>query len=299
VQSFIRLLIGTASFLARRFDLGLRHWSRRILFSDPKILPSICARCSIIEPMWTLHNDATSEQVTWACSSNRKFVLRPYLMIIMIGTKSRYKRTLAGSWLALMSAATVISVYSLRYGLPEVPSPYLPNFIAQPHFLITHALAASVALLVGPWQFIGRLRRRWPGVHRCVGRVYLASVAVAWLSSIPLALHAYTGAFASAGFLTLGIFWIATTVAAVVAILRRKVSNHRRWMIRSYALTAAAITLRMYLGFAITLRIPMEVAYPAIAWLCWVPNLLTVEASFLFGEIRQRGHTSESISQKT
>lgn len=217
----------------------------------------------------------------------------------MIGTRGRYKRTLAGSWLALMSAATVISVYSLRYGLPEVLSPHLPNFIAQPHFFIAHALAASVALLVGPWQFIGRLRRKWPGVHRRVGRVYLASVAVAWLSSIPLALHAYTGAFASAGFLTLGIFWIATTVAAAVAILRRQVNAHRRWMIRGYSLTAAAITLRMYLGLAITLRLPMEVSYPAIAWLCWVPNLLTIEASFLFGQIWQRGHTSESISQIT
>jgi len=214
----------------------------------------------------------------------------------MAGTKGRYKRTRAGAWLILMFAATAIGVYSLRYGLPKVPNPLLPNFITRPHFFITHALAASVALLAGPWQFIARLRSKWPSVHRTIGRIYLASVAVAWLSSIPLGLHAFTGAVASAGFLSLGIFWIAATVAAVMHILRGSVNAHKRWMIRSYALTAAAITLRMYLGLAIALRLPMEVSYPAIAWLCWVPNLLSVEAFFLFQQIRQRSHASESVS---
>jgi hypothetical protein len=48
-------------------------------------------------------------------------------------------------------------------------------------------------------------------------------------------------------------------------------------MIRSYALTAAAITLRMYLPLSFALKIPFEIGYPAIAWLCWVPNLLVAE----------------------
>jgi hypothetical protein len=108
----------------------------------------------------------------------------------MIGENVRGDRTRVGAWLLLTSLATVIGVYSLRHGLPEVPHAFLPNFIAQPHFLITHALAASVALLLGPWQLIDRLRRKWPNVHRFVGRAYVASVAIAWVSSIPLALHA-------------------------------------------------------------------------------------------------------------
>ena len=48
-------------------------------------------------------------------------------------------------------------------------------------------------------------------------------------------------------------------------------------MVRSYALTAAAITLRLYLGVALGFRLPFTAAYPAIAWLCWTPNLVAAE----------------------
>ena len=48
-------------------------------------------------------------------------------------------------------------------------------------------------------------------------------------------------------------------------------------MIRSYALTLAAVTLRIYLPGALALGVPYDLAYPPIAWLCWVPNLLVAE----------------------
>jgi len=53
--------------------------------------------------------------------------------------------------------------------------------------------------------------------------------------------------------------------------------NHRRWMIRSYSLTLAGVTLRIYLPLSIASGIPFLDAYQAIAWACWVPNLLVVE----------------------
>lgn len=52
---------------------------------------------------------------------------------------------------------------------------------------------------------------------------------------------------------------------------------HRRWKIRNFALTFAAVTLRLYLPAAAALEVPFATAYPAIAWLCWVPNLLVAE----------------------
>ena len=53
-------------------------------------------------------------------------------------------------------------------------------------------------------------------------------------------------------------------------------------MIHSFALTAAAITLRMYLPLVFVFHWPFQVAYPAIAWLCWIPNALAVEAYLRF-----------------
>jgi hypothetical protein len=53
-------------------------------------------------------------------------------------------------------------------------------------------------------------------------------------------------------------------------------------MIRSFALTASAITLRMYLPLIFVFHWPFSIAYPAIAWLCWIPNALAVELYLRF-----------------
>jgi hypothetical protein len=75
--------------------------------------------------------------------------------------------------------------------------------------------------------------------------------------------------------------WIVATGLAVRFILRGDAIRHRRWMIRSYALTAA-ITLRIYLPLIFAFHWPFAIAYPAIAWLCWIPNALAAEVYLRF-----------------
>jgi len=64
--------------------------------------------------------------------------------------------------------------------------------------------------------------------------------------------------------------------------LRGDALTHRRWMIRSYALAAAAITLRIYLPLSVAFDWPFSIAYPAIVWLCWIPNALGAEVYLRF-----------------
>ncbi|MDQ2843789.1 MAG: DUF2306 domain-containing protein [Acidobacteriota bacterium] len=179
------------------------------------------------------------------------------------------------SWTLLTVLATSIGLLSLRYAFPHVPFPSpLSNFLHRRNWLIAHAIFASTALIAGPWQFAPKLRKLWPRTHRWTGRVYCAAVVTAWIASLPIAAHAQTGAFASAGFLALGGFWIVTTAAGYFTIRAGKVRQHREWMIVSYALTASAITLRIYLPVFLALHIPFSKGYPADAWACWVPNLI-------------------------
>ena len=86
----------------------------------------------------------------------------------------------------------------------------------------------------------------------------------------------------SSGFITLGAAWIVATGLAVRFILRGDAIRHRRWMIRSFALTAAAITLRIYLPLIFVFHWSFSIAYPAIAWLCWIPKALAVEVYLRF-----------------
>ena len=59
--------------------------------------------------------------------------------------------------------------------------------------------------------------------------------------------------------------------------------GHRRWMVRSLAMTFAAVTLRIYMPLAGVLGFDLMRAYPAIAWLCWVPNAVLVELYLRMG----------------
>jgi uncharacterized membrane protein len=187
-------------------------------------------------------------------------------------------------WLLLTVLATAVALYSLRYLLPHVPHPArLTNFVTHRAALTIHAAAAAIALLIGPWQFLPGLRARHPRVHRVLGRTYAAAVFLGWIASLFVAVHAQTGRVASAGFLALGLCWVTATAVAIVNILRGRIAAHRRWMIRSYALTAAAITLRIYLVSALALNLDFVVFYPVIAWLCWVPNAVFAELALRIG----------------
>ncbi len=148
-------------------------------------------------------------------------------------------------------------------------------------WLVVHALSGSIALLVGWLQFSAKLRANRPQLHRSVGILYAAAIGVAGFSGVFLSLFASGGLPGQLGFGFLSLAWLVTTGAGIYAIAApgRDAKAHGRWMLRSYALTLAAVTLRVYLPLSMLLfgLESYETYYGAIAWLCWVPNLLAAE----------------------
>jgi hypothetical protein len=92
-----------------------------------------------------------------------------------------------------------------------------------------------------------------------------------------LAPQANFGAIAGFGFFTLAVVWLIATGMALRFAIQHRFMDHRRWMLRSYALTAAAITLRILLPASAVLGLPSSPSYRAIAWMCWLINLGIVE----------------------
>lgn len=153
-----------------------------------------------------------------------------------------------------------------------------PGFVAHPAAVYLHVFAAALALLLGPAQFWNRLRRERPALHRWLGRVYLGGgVLVGGLSGLYIAQFAFGGPVARLGFAALALCWLYTGSRAYLAIRAGQVATHRRWMIRNFALSCAAIMLRLYIPASVLLGVEFVVAYAVIAWLCWVPNLLVAE----------------------
>jgi uncharacterized membrane protein len=182
------------------------------------------------------------------------------------------------AWVVLSFLSVAVAGYAATIAfMPGWGPPFVAARMAETPAMTSHMLASAWALAVGPWQFSSRLRRRALAVHRWVGRSYVAAVVLGGLSAIALAPAAQTGAVAGLGFGLLGVLWVASTIAALVAIRGGDLIAHRRWMTRSFALTLAAVTLRLYLPAAFAAGIPFPTSYPMIAWLCWVPNLIAAE----------------------
>jgi len=187
-------------------------------------------------------------------------------------------------WGVMTALAFIVVSYAV--GLLLVPELRLSSVRARvadaPLAVLGHIGASAIALAIAPFQLSTRLRARRLELHRWMGRVYIVSVAVGGFSGIRLATVSAGGVPAHLGFGLLGVLWVLTAVLAYQRIKVYDIADHRRWMIRSYSLAFAAVTLRIYLPIAVAvMRIPFDQAYPAIAWLCWVPNLIVTEWWFL------------------
>jgi uncharacterized membrane protein len=183
-------------------------------------------------------------------------------------------------WALLALAATAIGVVSLRYlsGDPAVaPRALRLNMIERLPWFLAHTVAGAIALLVLPWQLLPALRRRRVRLHRWLGQIYVAAVAVSGTAALPIALGTFAGPVAASGFAALALCWLVTTLMGWRQMRLGDVNGHRRWMVRSAALTCAALTLRLYLPLPPALGFSFAEGYRVIAWACWVPNLLLAE----------------------
>ena len=153
-------------------------------------------------------------------------------------------------------------------------------YVRRETMLALHICGAALALVVGPFQFLPRLRHGRAWVHRALGATYLTAATVGGLGGLGMATTAYTGIVASLGFASLALCWLACTWTGFTMIMRGRVADHRRWMIRSFSLVFAGVSLRLILGTysavepSVHTWLTFHDVYRATAWLCWVPNLL-------------------------
>jgi hypothetical protein len=178
--------------------------------------------------------------------------------------------------MALLSGGIAILSYRYLAGVGPLAPNVLQNTFRNP-WLGLHVAGSATALLVGPLQFNGRIRRLGPQVHRWLGRTYAAACLLGAAGGFVLAWGSTAGPVATAGFGTLAVLWTLTTVQAWRLAVQRRFAAHRAWMIRSFALTFAAVTLRIGLGLLPVLRIDFMDGFRALSILSWVVNLAVVE----------------------
>lgn len=119
--------------------------------------------------------------------------------------------------------------------------------------LLMHVLGSSIALgLVGLQVWPG-LRERYPKLHRMTGRIYIFGgvlpgaffallVEVYWPFSVATMLSQ----------VTLALLWLFCTFYGYALRLRGEITDHRRWMLRSFALTCVVLV-------EVTIDLPVQI----------------------------------------
>jgi uncharacterized membrane protein len=196
-------------------------------------------------------------------------------------------RRAVGFWWLALSAVAIAGLAPLPYivqplsNLAANGSEIAANYATRPGWVRTafaaHVVFAGAALLLSPIQLSGWVRARLPRLHRVTGRVVLFSIVVAGTGGFLLAGVNVAGPVGTAGFGALAVLWVTFALLGLRAILRRDVVAHRRWMLRTFAMTYAAVTLRLWLFALIPLLGDFRSAYLLVPFLCWVPNLVVVE----------------------
>lgn len=137
----------------------------------------------------------------------------------------------------------------------------------------THILLGLMAITIGPFQFLEKVRIQYKAVHRTIGYVYITSVILSSLSGLIIAQYATGGWITSIGFSVLSMTWFFTTIKAIFSIRKGQTVSHQKWMIFSYSLTFAAITQKTLLLIPLLTEIAFITIYQLSAWFPWLLNL--------------------------
>ena len=149
-----------------------------------------------------------------------------------------------------------------------------------------HIFSSLYILAAGLTQFSDFTTKKNLFLHRWIGKGYVLLVLfVSAPAGFVMAYYANGNSSTQFSFMLLSVLWFATTWKAYDVIKNQKnIEAHRRWIIRSYALTLSAITLRIMQFFIANYveTISPEESYNLIAYPSWVLNIVVGELYIRF-----------------
>ncbi len=205
------------------------------------------------------------------------------------------------TWIFFVLLAIIVGLYPAiyfltdrRFGLLQSKSAALLLDITWNAAFYTHIILGGIALLIGWTQFIEKTRNINIALHRLAGKIYVVAAFLSALSGLYIALYATGGITASIGFLSLGMIWFFTTLSAYVHIKNKRIAQHQKMMIYSYAACFAAVTLRIWLPLLIVFLHDFNTSYRIVSYLCWIPNMIV--AYFLVERIKKKTQSRWQLS---
>ena len=146
--------------------------------------------------------------------------------------------------------------------------------------LIGHISGGIIALVIGPFQFWKAFRNKYLALHRLLGKIYITAILISVASATYLAWTSALTAYKinwALGLQGLAFAWFVTTAMAYLSVRRKKIKQHKEWMIRSYVVTFAFITFRIVSDSPINEYFGVSISGATYLWISWSIPLLISE----------------------
>ena len=177
-------------------------------------------------------------------------------------------KTVVFALIAVMTAYVI--AHNERF-LLDPNHPVWQHYATFKWWLLPHGVAGACALLLAPLQFSDRLRQRYAGVHRVIGRIYVAGILVlaplgAYIQAVEEPLGA-SRSFTVAAIVD-AVILLTTTGIGLVFAVKRMIPQHRQWMTRSYAVSLTFFQVRFILGVTGLDQPPDPAVAEIVVWAC-------------------------------
>src|SRR5215471_256477 len=176
----------------------------------------------------------------------------------------------------LFGFLTLFVTYMKNARVFDPTSDIAQHFAPVKWYLVPHAFFGGLAMLVGAFQFSNRLRARYLKVHRTLGYVYIASAFISGPLGIPIAKRIDDLSLAAAS-AAQAFGWIVTASIAYYCVRQGNITQHRRWMIRSYPFAMVFTVARLIIPIPPILKMGLVgiemVVWSTIALAAFLPSI--------------------------
>lgn len=169
-----------------------------------------------------------------------------------------------------------------------------------PGLTLLHMVPGLIFVILGPLQFVTKIRARYINLHRWCGRIYVASGVVVGVSALVLGvIVGFAGPTETAAVTFFSVLFLIFLALAVLRIRRREVAAHRDWMIRAFALGLAVTTMRPMVGILTALTgLPFSEILGISFWLAFSLHVVVAECWISFTRMEQNSISATASVQQ-
>ena len=193
-------------------------------------------------------------------------------VVAPLGRKRSYTKL---AFFIVFGMLTLFVIYMKNRQIFNPTSEITQHFAPVKWYLLPHAFFGAIAMLLGLFQFSNRLRARYLKTHRALGYIYVVSVFIAGPLGVPMTMRFGPSLVAASSVQSFG--WMLTTAIALYCVRHGNVTQHRRWMIRSYPFAMVFTVTRMIIPIPAVLRLGVAgietVVWTVIALAAILPNI--------------------------